>query len=55
MSMKKYIPSVITTLYLITTYLPLFGEVDRIASQWLTLSIVNGLAFFYLFFKKKFH
>ena len=51
--MKKYIPSAITTLYLITTYLPLFGEVDRIASQWLTLSIVNGLAFFYLFFKKE--
>lgn len=47
--LKRYIPAILITLYLIIAYLPLFGEVDRIASQWTILSIVNFLGFFYLY------
>ena len=48
----KYPPSFLLTLYLITTYLPLFGEIDRIASQWISLSVINFITFIYLYFTK---
>ena len=39
-------------LYISIPFLPLFGEVDRIASQWLSLSIVNFISLLYIFYNK---
>jgi len=39
-------------LYLAITYMPLFGEIDRIGSQSLGLSIVNILSLSFLFYAK---
>ena len=39
-------------LYLSITYMPLFGEIDRIGSQSLSLSIVNVLSLSFLFYRK---
>ena len=33
-------------------YFPLFGEIDRIASQWFFLSLFNTLSMVYIFYKK---
>jgi len=39
-------------LYLVITYMPLFGEIDRIGSQSLSMSIVNILSLSFLFYAK---
>ncbi|MDC0872726.1 O-antigen ligase family protein [Flavobacteriaceae bacterium] len=39
-------------LYLAITYMPLFGEIDRIGSQSLSMSIVNILSSSFLFYAK---
>ena len=39
-------------LYLSITYMPLFGEIDRIGSHSLSLSIVNVLSLSFLFYRK---
>jgi len=39
-------------LYLAITYMPLFGEIDRIGSQSLSMSIVNILSLSFLFYAK---
>lgn len=50
---KRYLPSILLTLYLAVTYLPLFGEIDRIASQWVTLGLINFFSFIYLYIDKQ--
>lgn len=49
----NFINRSIIFLYLVIPYLPLFGEIDRIASQWFFLSIVNLIALPVLYFKGK--
>ena len=43
---------VILFLLLAIPYFPLFGEIDRIASQWFFLSFVNVFGIAYIFYKK---
>ncbi len=53
MKMNKVISRVLIFLYLCIPYLPLFGEIDRIASQWTFLSAVNFLSLVFISFNIK--
>ena len=37
-------------LYLVIPYLPLFGEIDRIASQWFFISVLNFISMGFIFY-----
>ena len=41
MKANKIVSRALIFLYLVIPYLPLFGEIDRIASQWFFLSLLN--------------
>lgn len=50
MKLDKVISRLLIFLYLSIPYFPLFGEIDRIASQWAILSIVSFLSLIFLYF-----
>lgn len=53
MAINKIISWILIFLYLCIPYLPLFGEIDRIASQWTFLSVLNFLTLIFITFRIK--
>lgn len=51
MDINKLISRLFIFLYLAIPYLPLFGEIDRIASQWMILSFLNLISITFIFFR----
>ena len=51
MDINRIISRIYIFLYLSIPYLPLFGEIDRIASQWMILSFLNVTSIIFIFFR----
>jgi len=51
MKTNKIFSRVLIFLYLCIPYLPLFGEIDRIASQWAIISFLNFISIMFIFFR----
>lgn len=46
--MKKYLANILLSLILLIPFLPQFGEIDRVTSQWVFLNIFSLLSLIYL-------
>ena len=49
---ENFIPSILIILFLIVGFIPNFGAVDKIAPQWLYLSILNIISTIYLVYRR---
>ncbi len=54
-SLQRFIPLVIISLYLLVDFVPEWGAVDLIGSQWLYLALINGIGIGYIGYYYKNH
>ena len=50
---SNFIPSILILAFLLVGFIPNLEAVDKIAPQWLYLSVLNLICGFFLFFKRK--